>query len=436
MISPTRRQPNLQQSLALGHETRSFEVKGPVGIKDRGFCAKVARAAMAMGNLRDGGLVCIGIDEPQMAAMLPGLSGSQLQEWSDFDNVSDALARFSDPPVAFELHSFALACGVSVVVLDVAEFESVPHVCKRDYPGVLQDGMTYVRPRGKPEPVPVPTHGDMRELLDLAIIKGVREFARRAGSAGIALPAVDSLATKSRAAFDQESQEAWSVSSPVLERILASGFIDVTIRPGPHQADRISPARLEAVLAENTVRLRGWPVPYVDHRIPLLKYGTWIGQDIEPQAVPHCEAWRFCTSGQWLHRRMLVRDQVYNAQLPPSATDATGSVAVWDVLLYMVEVAEPAARFATVLGSETITIAASLNGIAGRRLISGDWKRKLHGNHVVLADQLQAEHVVGSADLMAKTHQVGVNITQDLLHQFGVDIPDGVLLDWQDQLLS
>ncbi len=74
-----------------------------------------------------------------MAAMLPGLTGLQLQEWSDFDNVSDAACALSDPPVGFELHSFALSSGMSVVVLDIAEFETVPHVCKRDYLGVLQD---------------------------------------------------------------------------------------------------------------------------------------------------------------------------------------------------------------------------------------------------------------------------------------------------------
>ncbi len=40
----------VEQYLALGHESRSFEVKGPVRIKDRGFCAKVAKAAMAIGE--------------------------------------------------------------------------------------------------------------------------------------------------------------------------------------------------------------------------------------------------------------------------------------------------------------------------------------------------------------------------------------------------
>ncbi len=246
----------VEQYAALGHETRSFEVKGPDSLGDKAFRAKVARAVMAMGNLRDGGLVCLGIDEPQMASMLPGLSKPQLREWSDFDDVSDALAGYSDPPVTFELRPFKLSSGVSVVVIEVAEFETTPHICKRDYLEVLRRGMVYVRPRGKPESVPVPSHGDMRELLDLAITKGVREFIRRAGTAGIALPGVNTPQIADSAAFAAESDAAWSGSSPVQERILGAGFTDVSIRPGPYDPDRISSARLEAVIGEHAVRLR------------------------------------------------------------------------------------------------------------------------------------------------------------------------------------
>ncbi len=426
----------VEQYLALGHETRSFEVKGPGSLGDKAFCAKVARAVMAMGNLRDGGLVCLGIDEPRMAPMMPGLAAPQLQEWSDFDDVSDALARYSDPPVTFELHPLVLSSGVSIVVIELAEFETAPHICKRDYPEVLRRGTVYVRPRGKPESVPVPTHGDMRELLDLAITKGVREFIRRAGAAGIALPEVDTPQIADSAAFQAESDAAWSGSSPVRERILGAGFTDVSIRPGPYDRDRISPARLQSVIGEHAVRLRGWPVPYVDHRIPILRYGTWIGQDINPQAVPHCEAWRLCTSGQFLHRRMLTTDLVFSSELSPHTAGATGSVAVWDVLLYLVEVTELAARLATALGSETITIAAALNGVAGRELISGDWTRELHGNYLIQADQLQVQRVLDSTAVIADSRRVGVNVAQALLRQFGLDVPDVVLLDWQAQQLK
>lgn len=83
-------------------------------------------------------------------------------------------------------------------MLDVAEFDVVPHVCKKSFPGTLQDGMTYVRPRGKPESVPVPNSAEMRALLDLATTKGVREWVRVGTLAGVPLTEAKSRAARRR----------------------------------------------------------------------------------------------------------------------------------------------------------------------------------------------------------------------------------------------
>jgi hypothetical protein len=424
----------VQQLLALGHEIRSFEVKGPGELKDKAHCAKVARAAIAMGNLRDGGLICIGIDNKQLAAMLPGLNAAQLAGWSDFDEVSDALRRYVDPPVAFRLYPMGLSSGIDVVVIKVEEFEDVPHVCKRDFPGVLQGGMTYVRPRGKPESVPVPSSAEMREVLDLAITKGVREFIRRAGAAGVSFGPGRSALEVEREAFATEAALAWSGSTPAMEQILSLAHFEIAICPGPFDAARVSPGKLDALVLENAVRLRGWPVPFVDNRQPIARHGSWIGQDIEPKVVPHCEAWRACSSGQFLQRRVLATDMRDSQQLAPDAPGATGTVAVWDVLLYLVEVAELAARLATRLECENVAVVACLNGVAGRQLVSGDWSRSLNSDYVVSADRLDASEVVEAAHLVANPRDIGIQIAQRLMEQFGADLPRQVLVDWQEQV--
>jgi hypothetical protein len=426
----------VQQFLRLGHEIRSFEVKGPGSLSDKGYCAKVARAAMAMGNLRDGGLVCLGIAETRMADMLPGLDPTQLIEWANYDDVTDALARYADPPVAFRPHRLTLASRREVVVIEVSEFEDVPHVCKRDYPEILQNGMTYVRPRGKPESVPVPSSTEMRELLDLAITKGVREFIRRAGAAGVQFGAVPTVEDVEREAFANEAKRAWAGSTSVMDQILSSGHTDVAIRPGPYDLNRVSPERLEPLVLENAVRLKGWPVPFFDQLNRPIRHGSWIGQDIEPRGVPHCEAWRMCTSGQFLQRRILATDLRESAQPSPNAPGATVAVAVQDVLSYLVEVAELGARLATTLECETITIAASLVRIGGRQLISGNWNRDLDHTYIVNADRLDASEVIASTRLIEDPRGAGVKITQRLLRQFGLDISEQVLLDWQEKVFD
>lgn len=205
-------QQEVEALLAPGHEIRSFEVKGPGSLSDKADVARVARASMAMGNHRDGGLICLGVDDKQMPQMTPGLDAAQLKEWSDYDNTSAALARYSDPPVNFSLHPLTLSSGANVLVLQIFEFEHVPHICKRGYPNILQDGATYVRSLRTPESVPVPSSAEMRQLLDLATNKALRDFVARATAAGLTLGGTPSPTQQQldEAGFDAEAQEGWS----------------------------------------------------------------------------------------------------------------------------------------------------------------------------------------------------------------------------------
>lgn len=435
-------QDELENLLAQDHELRPLEVKGPAGIEDKSFVARVARAVMAMGNLRDGGLVVIGVADPQVAAMLPGLDAAQLAEWSDFDRVSAALAKYSDPPVSFELHVFTLSSGATVVVLEVEEFEHDIHICKKSYQGILQDGHTYVRPRGEPRSVMVPSSADMRELHNLAIDKGVREFVRRAGAAGLPLNVpVIAPADVDRAAFDAELARAWAEPTPVTEPeegglgdwVTTPAFTDISVRPGPYQGERLLPGQLDRFVVEHAVRLRGWPVPFVANQ-PVQRHGVWVAQDVV--AMPHVESWRMFSSGQFVHRRLLATELRHSAELQANVSAATGAVALWDVLFYLVEVAEFGARLATSLSVDSVTFDVAIAGVNGRELVSGDFKRELHGPYLAAADRFDGTAVVDAAALLEDARGAGVDLAQQLLRQFGLDVPDRVLLDWQAQVLK
>lgn len=439
-------QQDVEDSLRLGRESRSFEVKGSGSITDKQYVARIARAVMAMGNIRDGGQVCLGIDDDQMASMQPGLSPAQVAEWTDYDNVSDQLGRYCDPPVSFHLHQFTLSSDAQVVVLDVEEFDVDLHICKKDYPGVLRAGQTYVRPRGKPQSSQVPSLVDMRDLHNLAIDKGVREYFRRSQYAGAPLTLSTPLSPEQQdtAAFDAEASKAWaapsSIDDPVGD-VLAPGivtpaFTDVTVRPGPYNAGRISPNQLEHFAATQAVRLRGWPVPMLSNRDPIAHHGNWIAQDLQAEVVPHMEAWRLFTSGQFLQRRVITTDLRGGAGNKTEAPEATGAVAVWDILLYLVEVAELGARYSTALGAETVTIDVSLENIAGRELISGSWDRELHGRYITQAEVLTARVVHPAPALLATPRAIGVDLAQQILRKFGLDVPDKTLMEWQDSTLD
>lgn len=439
-------QEYVEEVLAGGHEIRSFEVKGPGDITDKAYVAKVARAVMAMGNLRDGGQVCLGIDDRRLSAMLPGLAEDQVGQWTSYDDVSDQLSKYCDPPVTFHIHQFTLSSRARVVVLDVKEFDTEPHVCKRDFQGDLRAGQTYVRPRGKPRTAQVPSLAEMRELHTLAIDKGVRAFLRRAGAAGVPLVGepVPSAEERDASSFGAEVERAWAEPSSVdkpLQNALVEGidvpaYIDVRLQPGPYRGDRVRPDQLLRFITEHAVRLRGWPVPMIVSSEPIARHGTWISQDLQAEIVPHVEAWRLFSSGQFLHRRVVATDLRDNDDLRPTQPGARGTIALWDVLLYLVEVAELGARIATSLGASTITFDARLMNIDGRELISGDRMRELHGPYVAADSQFTAHASVDVATLLGAPRSVGIELAQQLLRQFGLSVSDEILDQCQGQILE
>jgi hypothetical protein len=203
----------LEAALRLGHETRGFELKGP-GLPEKPFLAKVVRAALSMGNLRDGGFVVIGIDDANPEAMLPGLSEDQLAAWLDYDTVASRMAEYADPPLRFDVAPFTLSSGASAAVLEVHEFSDVPHLCAKSLEPTLREGALYVRPRKMPQTAEIPSSTEMREVLDLAAEKRLRAFVESADRAGVRLSvaptkAEEEAAEQSSERFGAQLNAAW-----------------------------------------------------------------------------------------------------------------------------------------------------------------------------------------------------------------------------------
>jgi predicted HTH transcriptional regulator len=167
----------------LVRETHGVEFKSSSSAEDKASIARVARAAMAMSHRPNGGFVVVGVSEDAAGLHFDGVAANALQTWVP-DTVADRLFAYADPPIAFSL-SVAAYDGKPFVVFDVEEFAEIPIICKKDYPGILQAGAVYVRPRRKPESVPIPTAADMRDLLDLATEKMSRRLLATAERVGL-----------------------------------------------------------------------------------------------------------------------------------------------------------------------------------------------------------------------------------------------------------
>lgn len=213
--------------LSLGHEARGFEAKGP-GLAKGAFLAGVVRAALGLGNLRDGGLIVIGVDDKNLRSMGPGLTEDQARSWASYDDLADAFAAYADPPLQFHSELVTLGAGtaneVTVCAIEVDEFGEVPHICKRQFDAEKNDpnarkkdvpplrrGAVYVRPRHKPETSEIASAEQMRELLDLAAQKALARYVDTAHRAGLTFtPATTELDHAAQVAlFEAEREAGW-----------------------------------------------------------------------------------------------------------------------------------------------------------------------------------------------------------------------------------
>lgn len=191
------------QMLELSHELRGLEFKGPGSSSDRRLFAQVAKAVLGMTNRRDGGRVVVGVEDLGDSLNPVGLDDTQLISWN-YDNVADRIAVYADPSIAFDLEIREYN-GRSYVIIQVEEFADVPVLCKKAYDDVLRDGACYVRPRRKPETTEIPTYADMRDLLDLAIEKGVRRLLAQAQRVGLSVPLAITSTDQER--FDEQLED-------------------------------------------------------------------------------------------------------------------------------------------------------------------------------------------------------------------------------------
>lgn len=173
----------LAEVLALGHELRGIEFKGPGPTSNAQLFARVVKAMLGMANRRDGGRVIVGVADNQGVLNPIGLADADVATWK-YDDISGKLAEYADPSIEFEVQ-VPQHEGNKYIALHVREFEAIPILCKNDYPRVLRKGACYVRSRRKPETTEIPTQEDMRDLLELATEKGVRKWVTQAQRAGL-----------------------------------------------------------------------------------------------------------------------------------------------------------------------------------------------------------------------------------------------------------
>jgi hypothetical protein len=221
----------------------------------------------------------------------------------------------------------------------------------------------------------------------------------------------------------------------VTEKIRSRGYWEVAIRPQPLEAQRVDYGDLLEIIEVAAVRMRGWPVPFLDQREPPIRAESWIGQDVDAEMVGHHEAWRFFMSGQFNHLRAISADwRDDEKRFVPDGFD--GVLQVWEVLFYLTEVFELASRLALgQAGEEAMEIQVGLHNLKNRGLIVGQSNRsEFFQPYRFQMNSMQREISLPREELVANGRGQAVAMSREIFLRFGWEPSIEQLREHQQEL--
>jgi hypothetical protein len=135
---------------------------------------RLLKTIMGMANLRDGGLIVVGVAEKGTSWELTGIEAAHLDTF-DYDDIIDQLSKYASPQVNVDIVVHDHDGGKRYLAFHAHQFNDSPVVCRNNSPDDVKPkdrlaaGEIYVRPTtGKPQTVKVTDASRLHDLLELA----------------------------------------------------------------------------------------------------------------------------------------------------------------------------------------------------------------------------------------------------------------------------
>jgi predicted HTH transcriptional regulator len=179
---------DLQLYITHGREERYLEYKrSMIWTGNDTTKVKIAKAMMAMANLRNGGVIVVGMQEISRGVWTPEVMTTQQISSFTQDDVAQWVNDHATPAVQFNIQSF-VHDGNQFVIIQVQEFDTSPVICRKQRVAGrenLEMGAIYYRSNRKIESAPISSEEDSRELIGLAIDKGISRHISRLRALGL-----------------------------------------------------------------------------------------------------------------------------------------------------------------------------------------------------------------------------------------------------------
>lgn len=179
-----REEREFERLIEHGKEERNLEYKQSMNWSDARTKAKLTKCILAMANLRDGGDIVVGVGQDGEKFIPKGMEKDDFESFKQ-DDVSTYINNFADPYVKIEVVKKTILTNMCFVVIQVEEFEELPVICKRNGGENLRQGAIYTRSRRRHETSEVRDQSEMREIIEMAVEKGLRKLLTRIQRAGL-----------------------------------------------------------------------------------------------------------------------------------------------------------------------------------------------------------------------------------------------------------
>ncbi len=420
------------------YESKEHDFKGPMkwDEKDKKSCCEIVKDILALANTK-GGFIVIGVEENTTGFNQTGLT---LEQFASFETsrINRFVQRYADPPINTTLTKIEHN-GKSFVIIGVPQFNSVPHICAKDFQGVLTKPTIYVRTDNN-ESAPLGNSSDFQALIESAI----QNREQRLLSAIRSILKGHDFTKEQKETLQQEYEKQISTAVNAFEGRNPlkgknyTGYREVTFfSPTSFDAKRYEIPKLKEALKKASVDFRGWPFIFVsrdskdlyviqDGIESLVEFPDFKGND-------RIDFWRIYTSGLFYHR-CLMWEESQDRKRRPATIDISyvnskeykGSTMDFVALtFYVAEAVNSLTLLYTALEivDEPITARFRLLGADDRMLTTSDTGRHLSMAYISRVPEIIEERTFSLNEWKAGVIDLSIDIIRCICLKFNWENP-------------
>jgi len=253
---------NLVEILLSGRETKELDYKAPCSwdSNDKNALCELVKDIMALGNTK-GGYLVIGVSEVPNGWKYEGLTDEQMKTF-ETTKVNQFVNKYADPPINVSIQPVNHD-GKNFIIISVPQFTDTPHICQKDFPGVIFEADLFVRTDNN-ESAPIKKSVDFRMILETAISNRSDQLLK---SFRTILKHGDSWDRKENdeSKFLRQANEARKIAEKFNTATDKDyGYRETVFYPEIFKEDAFQIEELFEMAKQASVNYTGWPFLYVN----------------------------------------------------------------------------------------------------------------------------------------------------------------------------